>query len=87
MRSCGVSCVVCVPPNASCAPVWPTPPTPPPVVFPLMYVATIMPFQIFFIYSTTSEGWMVMEYVLTVVFLLDVIACFNFAYVAPSSAR
>ena len=57
----------------------PPPPCDPSVMFPLLYVATVMPFEIFFVYSTKSRVWAAIQYLLTALFLLDIIISINFA--------
>jgi hypothetical protein len=47
----------------------------------MLYIATIMPFQIFFVYNTTNHGWAVMEILLTTVFAIDIAVTVNLAYV------
>jgi hypothetical protein len=52
---------------------------PPTVVFPVMYVATVMCFQVFFIEETTI-GWTGIDLTVSLIFAIDVLLNFNLAY-------
>ncbi len=56
------------------------PPPFPPVILPILYTATIMPFEIFFVQDSGGTVWIAIEYLLTILFSLDMLLCFNFAY-------
>ena len=51
------------------------------VLFPILYTATIMPFQIFFLGDTSSDpGWNAADVIISVLFGLDMIVSFNVGY-------
>ena len=66
-----LSCLPCLPPHLpACT-----------VIFPIMYTATIMPFQIFFLGDTSSDpGWNAADITISVLFGLDIIMSFNVGY-------
>ena len=47
------------------------------VVLPIMYTATVMPFEIFFIDDATTTAWFSINIGITVVFFLDMVMNFN----------
>ena len=49
------------------------------VIVPIMYTATVMPFEVFFI-TDSSTVWLAIEIALTVAFGIDMLLCFNLAY-------
>ena len=51
-----------------------------PVVIPILYTATVMPFEIFFVEDTSVPGWYAADITITVLFFFDMIMNLNVAY-------
>ena len=50
------------------------------VVIPILYTATVMPFEIFFVEDTSVPGWFAADITITVLFFLDMVMNLNVAY-------
>ena len=50
------------------------------VVLPLLYTATVMPFQVFFLVDDDSPEWAVVDVIVSLFFLIDMIVAFNLGY-------
>jgi hypothetical protein len=51
------------------------PVTPPTVMLPILYTATVMPFEIFFVDDPNTPGWIAADVIITIFFFLDMVGC------------
>ena len=50
------------------------------MIIPILYTATVMPFEIFFVDDTSVPGWFAADITITVLFFLDMVMNLNVAY-------
>ena len=50
------------------------------MVIPIIYTATVMPFEIFFVEDSTTPGWVAVDVTITFIFFLDMVMNFNVGY-------
>ena len=50
------------------------------MIIPILYTATVMPFEIFFIEDTSVPGWLAADILITALFFLDMVVNVNIGY-------